>query len=70
MKFFDLLSDEVTNRNVLTWIKTWDEVIKPNHPKVNYSIPESMKPQNYYNNKYSKGKQLLYSNKTDNNIEE
>jgi chromosome transmission fidelity protein 18 len=28
-KFFDLLTDEVTNRNVLTWLKTWDEVVFP-----------------------------------------
>ena len=43
LKFFDLLSDEVTNRNVLTWLKTWDEVIDPNKPKVNFKIPETMK---------------------------
>lgn len=38
-KFFDLLTDEVTNRNVLTWLKTWDEVLNPNGPKVNLTIP-------------------------------
>ncbi len=38
-KFFDLLTDEVTNRNVLTWLKTWDEVVYPNKPKVNLKIP-------------------------------
>lgn len=38
-KFFDLLTDEVTNRNVLTWLKTWDEVVHPNKPKVNLKIP-------------------------------
>ena len=28
-KFFDLLTDEVINRNVLTWLKTWDELVFP-----------------------------------------
>ena len=41
-KFFDLLTDELTNRNVLTWLKTWDEVVFPSKPKVNFTIPQSM----------------------------
>lgn len=34
-KFFDLLTDEITNRNVLTWLKTWDELVFPENPKLN-----------------------------------
>lgn len=41
-KFFDLLTDEVTNRNVLTWLKTWDEIVFPSNPKVNLTMPQSM----------------------------
>jgi len=32
-KYLDLLTDEVTNRNVLTWLKTWDEVVFPENGK-------------------------------------
>lgn len=39
-KFFDLLTCEVTNRNVLTWLKTWDEIVFPLNPKVNFKLPE------------------------------
>ena len=31
-KFFDLLTEESTNRNVLTWLKSWDEVVFPDKP--------------------------------------
>jgi chromosome transmission fidelity protein 18 len=41
-KFFDLLTDEMTNRNVLMWLKSWDEVVFPEKGKVNLKIPESM----------------------------
>ncbi len=41
-KFFDLLTDEVTNRNVLTWLKTWDEIVFPSNPKVNLKIPDHL----------------------------
>ena len=41
-KFFDLLTDEMTNRNVLTWLKTWDEIVFPSNPKVNLKMPQSM----------------------------
>jgi len=34
------LTDEATNRNVLTWLKSWDEVVYPDRPKVNLKIPE------------------------------
>ena len=44
-RFFDLLTDEVTNRNVLTWLKTWDEVVYPNKPLVNLKMPQSMQRQ-------------------------
>ena len=47
-KFFDLLTDEVTNRNVLTWLKTWDEIVFPSNPKVSLRIPENIiQKQNY-----------------------
>ena len=26
-RFIDLLSDELINRNVLTWMKSWDEIV-------------------------------------------
>jgi hypothetical protein len=42
MKYFDLLTDEVTNRNVLTWLKTWDELVFPSNPKVSLRIPDSL----------------------------
>ena len=42
MKYFDLLTDEVTNRNVLTWLKTWDELVFPTNPKVSLRIPDSL----------------------------
>ena len=42
-KYFDLLTDEVTNRNVLTWLKTWDELVHPSNPKVSLRIPETIK---------------------------
>jgi hypothetical protein len=41
-KFFDLLTSEATNRNVLTWLKTWDELVFPSKPKVNLKIPDYM----------------------------
>ena len=41
-KFFDLLTNEVTNRNVLTWLKTWDELVFPSKPKVNLKIPDQI----------------------------
>jgi len=41
-KFFDLLTCEVTNRNVLTWLKTWDELVFPTNPKLNLKIPEQI----------------------------
>eukprot|EP00347_Sterkiella_histriomuscorum_P000515 403375550 len=44
-KFFELLTDEATNRNVLTWIKTWDEVVYPEAPIVNLKVPLSMQKQ-------------------------
>ena len=40
VKYFDLLTDEVTNRNVLTWLKTWDELVFPSNPKVSLRLPE------------------------------
>lgn len=43
----DLLTDEQVNRNVLTWFKTWDEVVFPEKKKENLRMPEHMaKKQN------------------------
>ena len=39
VKFFDLLTDDLTNRNVLTWLKSWDEVVFPKKPKINLKVP-------------------------------
>ena len=39
-KFFDLLTDETVNRNVLTWLKSWDEIVFPNKSKVNLKLPD------------------------------
>jgi chromosome transmission fidelity protein 18 len=47
VKYFDLLTDEVTNRNVLTWIKTWDELVFPSNPKVSLRLPESITNKTY-----------------------
>lgn len=38
LKYMDLLTDEQVNRNVLTWLKTWDEVVFPSNPKVNLKL--------------------------------
>lgn len=48
-KFFDLLTDEITNRNVLTWLKTWDEIVFPSNPKVNLKIPEHILHKSNHN---------------------
>ena len=39
-RFFDLLTDEAVNRNVLTWLKSWDEIAFPNKSKVNLKLPD------------------------------
>ena len=39
-KFFDLLTDEQTNRNVLTWFKSWDELVFDRN--INLKMPQSM----------------------------
>jgi chromosome transmission fidelity protein 18 len=48
-KYIDLLTDEDINRNVLTWLKTWDELVFPANPKVNLRLPEDLLIK--YNNK-------------------
>lgn len=44
--FLDLLSDERTNREVLTWIKSWDRYVFPNkkHPNGSLPSPPAKKP--------------------------
>lgn len=34
------MTDEALNRNVLTWLKSWDEVVYPDRPRLNLKIPE------------------------------
>lgn len=41
-KFFDLLTEEVVNRNVLTWLKSWDEIVFPEKGKVSLKMPDSI----------------------------
>ena len=48
-KFLDLLTDEATNRNVLTWLKSWDEVVFPNKRKgQKLKAPEQEKKKNSF----------------------
>ena len=42
-KFFDLLTDEITNRKVMTWLKSWDDIVFPDRPKVSLKPPEFAK---------------------------
>jgi len=41
-RFFDLLTEEVTNRNVITWMKSWDEIVFPERSKVSLKLPDSI----------------------------
>lgn len=48
-KYFDLLTDDTTNRKVLTWIKSWDDLLKPDNPKLNLAPPDlKKKPENFF----------------------
>ena len=42
VRFFDLLTDEALNRNVLTWLKSWDEVVFPERAQVSLKLPDSV----------------------------
>ena len=42
-KYFDLLTDDTTNRKVLTWLKSWDQVVDPSAPKLNLAPPQFSK---------------------------
>ena len=42
-KFFDLLTDELTNRKAMTWLKSWDDVVFPEKPKASLKPPEFAK---------------------------
>lgn len=39
-RYFDLLTDDFTNRKVMTWLKSWDEIIFPDRPKLNLAPPD------------------------------
>lgn len=41
-RFFDLLTDEALNRNVLTWLKSWDDIVFPEKEKVSLALPDSI----------------------------
>lgn len=45
-KYFELLSDESTNRIMLRWIKLWDKIVFNRKPKI-----KSMKPPDEKGNK-------------------
>lgn len=38
-KYFDLLTDEMTNRKVITWLKSWDDLVFPEKVKENLTAP-------------------------------
>ena len=38
------MTDEALNRNVLTWLKSWDGVVFPEKAPVSLKIPESFAP--------------------------
>ncbi|KAF0755738.1 hypothetical protein AaE_004874 [Aphanomyces astaci] len=46
--FIDLLSDERTNREVLTWLKSWDPVVFPSKSSKapSKALPDQLKPLN------------------------
>ena len=41
--YIDLLTDEMSNRKVLTWLKSWDTVVYPDRAKVNLAPPDFKK---------------------------
>ena len=47
--FIDLLTDEMHNRNVLTWLKSWDPVVFKKH-KTSESIPTLFKKSQFKSN--------------------
>ncbi|KAE9338261.1 hypothetical protein PF008_g12150 [Phytophthora fragariae] len=49
--FLDLLSDERTNREVLTWIKSWDRFVFPKKLRANGTLPISPAKPNGFGNK-------------------
>lgn len=38
-KYMDLLTDDITNRKVMTWLKSWDDVAFPDREKVSLRPP-------------------------------
>lgn len=53
-KYFDLLTDDGTNRKVMTWLKSWDELLCPENPKLNLAPPDlSKKPEPFFFKKTS-----------------
>ena len=38
-RYMDLLTDDVTNRKVMTWLKSWDSISFPERESVNLKPP-------------------------------
>lgn len=55
-----MLTDETTNRKVLTWLKSWDSVLKLDLPKLNLAPPEIQKKQEPFY--FKKQNQMTYEN--------
>ncbi|GMF25444.1 unnamed protein product [Phytophthora lilii] len=54
--FLDLLSDERTNREVLTWIKSWDRFVFPKKKRANGTLPVSpAKPNGFGKSPWNQG---------------
>jgi chromosome transmission fidelity protein 18 len=52
-KYFDLLTDDITNRKVMTWLRSWQELLNPDDPKLNLAPPElGKKPEPFFFKKF------------------
>jgi hypothetical protein len=49
----------MTNRKVLTWLKSWDSVVYPDRAKVNLAPPDMKKQQDPFNLKSKFGQPTL-----------
>lgn len=44
-KYMDLLTDEITNRKVIAWLKSWEHIVNPDFERVKLTLPKFMQPQ-------------------------
>ena len=52
-RFIDLLTDEYINRNVLTWMKSWDQIVfKKKVPKTEPAVKGFFRRGQNYNKSY------------------